>query len=59
MKIKQNAQEFNSFALTELTQGKLLAILHALESLEKVGKISPLQEDILIFLRNNQSVYNG
>lgn len=43
---------FNNYDITGLTEGKLLAILFALEELEKANKITAVQWDILVALRH-------
>jgi len=58
MTLKKN-KGFNSYDLKGLTAGKLLAMLNALKELEKESNLSIVQADLLIFLENNQSVYDS
>lgn len=54
MKLKRKKGESNYYIWEGLTEGKLLAILYALESREKDGVLTPVAQDCLTFLRNHR-----
>lgn len=51
MELKQGKGGLNSYTWHGLTYGKLLAILNALQDHEADGRLTVVQQDVLIFLQ--------